>query len=80
MKPTLLKPGMRVLIQSHCATGERYHGTFIRRTPRQYGRPARSIVHVDEFIGLNSSNDLGETNYSDYDISRRVSLLEEVSV
>lgn len=76
MKPTALKPGMRVLIQSHYASGEKYHGTFIERVPRHYTRAAYSIIRVDEFVGLNSSDDLGDTPYSDYEVSRTVSPLK----
>jgi hypothetical protein len=76
MKPTSLKPGQRVLIQSYCAKGVTYHGTFIERVPRHYSRAAYSIIRVDEFVGIHGSNDLGETNYSDYDVSRRVTPLK----
>ncbi|MEI7177524.1 hypothetical protein WCT65_00485 [Pectobacterium carotovorum] len=76
MKPSLLKAGMRVLITSHYESGDIYHGTFIQRIPRQPGRPARSVIRVDEFVGLHGHNDAGDTPYSDHDVSRRVKLLE----
>ncbi|HEJ9057194.1 TPA: hypothetical protein SML50_001455 [Serratia fonticola] len=65
MKPTALKPGRRVLIQSHYVAGVHYHGTFIERVPRNFTRAAYSIIRIDEFVGLNSSDDLGDTPYSD---------------
>ncbi|WP_447881073.1 hypothetical protein [Serratia fonticola] len=76
MKPTALKPGMRVLIQPHYALGEKYHGTFIERVPRHFTRAAYSIIRVDEFVRAKGSDDLGDTPYSDYEISRRVSPLK----
>lgn len=76
MKPTSLKSGMRVLIQPSYAAGEIYHGTFIERVPRQFHQPAYSIIRVDEFAGL-GSNDLGDAQYSDHDVSRRISLLKD---
>ncbi|MFC0225644.1 hypothetical protein [Serratia aquatilis] len=76
MKPTSLKSGMRVLIKPANGGSVTNHGVFIRRVPRQPGRPAHSIIRVDEFAGLDGPQDLGDTPYSDYDVSRRVSLLE----
>ncbi|MGL5386684.1 MAG: hypothetical protein ACRDCA_12660 [Serratia sp. (in: enterobacteria)] len=76
MKPTSLKPGQRVLIQSCYEDGETFKGTFIERVPRHYCRAAYSVIQVDEFAGIHGSNDLGETNYSDYDVSRRVTLIK----
>ncbi|HGL5374094.1 TPA: hypothetical protein ACKFCW_002966 [Citrobacter farmeri] len=76
MKPSTLKPGQRVLIKPTTASGDAYHGTFIRRIPRQPNRPAHSIIRVDEFAGLHGPNDQGDTPYSDYDAARRLELLE----
>jgi len=76
MKPTALKPGMRVLIQPHYASGETYRGTFVERVPRHFTRAAYSIIRVDEFAGAKGSDDLGDTPYGDYDVSRRVSPLK----
>lgn len=75
MKLTSLKPGQRVLIKSCYGTGETFHGTFIERVPRHYCRAAYTVIQVDEFAGIHGSNDLGERNYSDYDVSRLVSPL-----
>ncbi|VXC86998.1 conserved hypothetical protein [Enterobacterales bacterium 8AC] len=74
MKPTSLKPGMRVLIKPQFGSNE-LKGTFIQRVARQPNRPAHSIIRVDEFTGLDGDN-VVDTPFSDYDVSRRVSLLE----
>lgn len=74
MKPTSLKPDMRVLIKPEFGSNE-LKGTFIRRVARQPNRPAHSIICVDEFAGLDGSN-VVDSHYSDYDVARRVSLIE----
>ncbi|MHA7847150.1 hypothetical protein [Serratia sp. D1N4] len=74
MKPTALKPGMRVLITPHFGSNK-LKGTFIERVPRQFHRPAYSVIRVDEFAGLDGS-DVVDSHYSDYDVARRVSLLK----
>ncbi|WP_140921042.1 hypothetical protein [Limnobaculum xujianqingii] len=71
MKPTDLKPGARVIIESHGGR-DVVVGTFIRRVSRQPNRPAHSIIRVDDFAGLHGSDDLGDTPYPDYVVSRRV--------
>lgn len=72
MKPGALRPGQRVVITRGIGSSlPTLSGTFIRRVARQPGRPARSIVRVTELAGLYGPDDLGDTPYSDYDISRR---------
>ncbi|QCT18505.1 hypothetical protein FEM41_02040 [Jejubacter calystegiae] len=73
MKPTSLKPGQRVVIAPEFGT-EVERGTFIRRVPRYYGKPAYCIVRVDGYAGLHGEDDLGDTHYSDYAVSRRFQL------
>ncbi|MFZ1872678.1 MAG: hypothetical protein WAU54_07860 [Chania sp.] len=74
MKPTALKPGMRVLIKPQFG-GNELKGTFVRRVARQPNRPAHSIIRVDEFAGLDGC-EVVETPFSDYDVARQVSLLK----
>ncbi|EDM9768665.1 hypothetical protein CXO80_03865 [Salmonella enterica subsp. enterica serovar Corvallis] len=76
MKPTSLYPGQRVLVTPSLGSQPPYHGTFIRRVPRQCGQAAYSVIRVDEFVGLNGPDDRGETPMSDYCISRQVQPLE----
>lgn len=76
MRPSTLKPGQRVLITPSNSTSTCWHGTFIQRIARHYGRPAYSIIRVDEFAGLHGPDDRGDTHFSDYDAARRLQLLE----
>lgn len=78
MKPTLLKTGDRVLIASITEPKTVMAGTFIRRVPRQGGRSAHSIIRVDEFAGLRGVKDLGDAQFTDHAVSRRVELKESV--
>jgi len=73
MKPTALRPGHRVMIKP--VSGQNMlHGSFVKRIPRVLGKPAYSVIRIDDFAGLGGPGDLGETHYSDYDVSRRVQL------
>lgn len=74
MKPSLLKTGDRVVITPYLPNLKVMHGVFIRRVPRQCGRAAYSIIRVDEFAGLRGADDLGDAQFSDHAISRRVEL------
>lgn len=76
MKPSTLKPGQRVQINPATNAYSTLHGTFIRREPRKPGRPAYSVIRVDEFVGLNGPTDLGEVPYSDYAAARRFQVME----
>ncbi|ECA8970986.1 hypothetical protein ETB55_11610 [Salmonella enterica subsp. enterica serovar Omuna] len=76
MKPTALKPGQRVLITPTLGQPTPYHGTFIRRFPRQKGLSAYSVFLVDEFAGLNGPDDPGNITCSDHYISHQVQPLE----
>jgi hypothetical protein len=73
MKPSLLKAGDRVLIAPSFGTEFR-HGVFMCRKPRMCGRKAYSVIHVDEYVGLRGSTDLGETHFSDYEVTNLVEL------
>ncbi|WP_140921060.1 hypothetical protein [Limnobaculum xujianqingii] len=76
MKPTQLKPGQRVLITPLFGLKTPYHGTFIRRVPRQFGYPAYSIIRIADFAELDGSEDLGDTPFSDYAVVHQVQPLE----
>ncbi|CTR35108.1 hypothetical protein BHJ67_000864 [Escherichia coli] len=76
MKPTDLTPSQRVLITPSFGQSTPYHGTFIRRVPRQQGLSAYSVFLVDEFAGLNGPDDPGNITCSDHYISRHVQPLE----
>ncbi|HBU6376168.1 hypothetical protein AB9C21_03430 [Klebsiella michiganensis] len=76
MKPGKLKPGCRVLIKPEFKGGFLRHGTFIRRVQRTAYESAYSVIRVDEYVGLNGPDDKGDAHFPDYDVSRRVSLLE----
>lgn len=76
MKPTQLKPGQRVLIKPALGLKTPYHGTFIQRIPRQSGHAAYSVICIDEFVGLNGSEDRGDTTFSDHAVMHQVKPLE----
>ncbi|MDX5630361.1 MULTISPECIES: hypothetical protein [unclassified Brenneria] len=76
MKPSTLKPGMRVLLHPSLGPSGAFHATVISRTSRTYGRIALTVVRVDEFAGLNGSADNGDVHLSDYEVSRLLHPLE----
>lgn len=76
MKPTQLYPGQRVLIIPSLGPKPPYHGTVVRREPRRPGWKAYAIITIDEFVGLEGSDDQGIVRMSDYEISRQVQPLE----
>ncbi|BCU88701.1 Uncharacterised protein [Yersinia pseudotuberculosis] len=72
MKPSILKPGQRVLIKPAYGCNTIRQGTFIRRVSRQPNRPAHSVIRIDDFRGLFGPQDLGDTVFSDYEAARRL--------
>ncbi|MEC5319012.1 hypothetical protein VSX61_08690 [Brenneria populi subsp. brevivirga] len=76
MKPSALKPGMHVLLRPSLGLPGAFRATVISRTPRTYGRPALTVVRVDEFAGLNGLDDNGEVHLSDYEVSRLLHPME----
>jgi hypothetical protein len=43
---------------------------FIRRIPRQNGRPAVNLLRFPDFAGLHGLDDDGTCEMSDYDLAR----------
>lgn len=76
MKPSTLKPGMRVLLTPSLGTSGPYCATVVERYPAVCGRKGFTVVNVDDFQGLNGPDDLGETHLSDYEVSRLLRPLE----
>lgn len=76
MKPSQLKPGMRVQIKSQVLGGTPRIGTVISHRPRNCGHQGIAIIRVDEFIADPARPETGDVSYSDYDVSRRVKPLE----
>lgn len=76
MKPSTLKPGMRVLLTPALGTSGPYCATVMKRYPPVCGRKGFTVVNVDNFKGLNSPDDRGDVHLSDYEVSRRLRPLE----
>lgn len=69
MKPTLLKPGRKVLVSGILGHAQM---TFVRRDRACCGQPAVNVFQCDEFRGLNGPEDKGLCTMSDYRVSRFV--------
>ncbi len=78
MKPSSLKPGMRVSLHPSLGLSGAFRATVILRTPRTYGRKALTIVRVDDFAGLSGPDDNGDVQLSDYEVSRLLRPMEEL--
>ncbi|RLM23640.1 hypothetical protein BIY29_10075 [Brenneria alni] len=71
MKPSALKPGMRVLLQPTLGKStELLSATVVSRMPTAYGRKGQTVINVDVFGGLNGPDDNGPVHLSDYEVSR----------
>lgn len=70
MKPTLLKPGRKVLVND--GFGLPHAMTFVRRERAQCGRPAENFFQCDAYRGLNGPTDGGLCTISDYRVARFV--------
>lgn len=76
MKPSTLKPGMRVLLTPSLGNTAARSATVIKRHPAGCGRKAITVVNVDDFRGLNGPCDQGTVHLSDYEVSRLLAPLE----
>lgn len=76
MKPSTLKPGMRVLLTPSLGTSGPYCATVVKSYPPVCGRKGFTVVNVDDFKGLNSPDDRGDVHLSDYEVSRLLRPLE----
>ena len=68
MRPTLLKPGMTVVVDDGHAAD---FMVFVRRD-RQPCRPALNWFQCDAYRGINGAGDRGLCTMSDYRVSRFV--------
>lgn len=69
MRPTTIRPGERVSVQTGLGTATTY---FVRRVPAQCGRKAVNYLRFPDYAGMDGPNDDGTCEMSDYDVSRRV--------
>ena len=69
MKPSQLKAGAKLNIKS--AFGGHNTAYFIKRVPAEPGRKATNYLRFPEFAGLDSPDDDGICQMSDYDLSRQ---------
>lgn len=74
-KPSKLRRGDRIQMES-CGGKQHYTCIFVRREPAECGRPARNVLFSPDWLGLNGRDDNGEAICSDYDLSRRGTVLE----
>lgn len=65
MKPTTLKPGMKVLCDGR-------EMTFVRRDKAYCGTPATNWFQCEDYRGINGPLDDGKCTMSDYRVSRNV--------
>jgi hypothetical protein len=72
-KPSQLRKGDKIQMQS---PGKPYTCFFVRREPRECGRPARNVLFSPDWVGLNGTDDKGEAVCSDYELSRKGTVLE----
>ena len=79
MKPSTLKPGMRVLLTPSLGKATARAATVIKRQPACCGRKAITVVNVDDFRGLSGPDDQGAVHLSDYEVSRLLTPLENRS-
>lgn len=67
-KPTKLRSGDKIEMQT---AGRPYTCFFVRRVPAECRRPAANILFSPDWVGLDGANDKGECVCSDYDLSRK---------
>jgi len=69
MKPSKIKPGTKLNIKS--AFGGYNTAYFIKRTNAKAGAKATNYLRFPDFAGLDSPEDDGTCQMSDYDLSRQ---------
>ena len=69
-KPSKLRRGDKIEM-SHFGGAQKYTCIFIRRESAKCGRPAKNILFSPDWVGLSGPDDKGDAVCSDYDLSRR---------
>ncbi len=76
MRANRIQPGTKLILFSDIG-GQKYVVEFIRRDPRQSGRPARNYVRGDAFARRNGPDDDGTVVLSDREIAEKCRLFKE---
>jgi len=76
VKANRIRPGSKMILFSNIG-GQEYVVEFLKRDPRQSGRPARNYVRGDAFAGLNGPDDDGTVVLSDQEIAKNCRLHQE---
>jgi hypothetical protein len=72
-KPSKLKGGEKIQMLT---ASNPYTCVFVSREPAAYGRPACNVLFSPDWVGLNGPDDKGHATCSDYDLSRKGTVLE----
>lgn len=73
MKPSQLKPGMRVLLRANqrgADMGKLLPATVASCERGNCGRKTLTVIHVDAYAGLDGPDDPGTVHLTDYQVSR----------
>ena len=77
MKPSTLKPGIRVFLQPSRGYGQPEPATVVRHVPAIPGRPAYTTIRRDSYAKFGLPADVGCVHLLDADIAWRVQPMEQ---